>query len=276
MRLNYHTLGNVKQDAIVFLHGFLGRSDDWQDVAEQFESDYYCVMPDLPGHGDTPLSDCQEDYTIESAGKSIIELLDDLEIERAVLVGYSMGGRIALHTALEYQDRFGALVVESAGPGLRTGQERSERIAVDEKNIEKLDRLGMKRFIDYWYNVPLFESLQNHPDKLALLKEKRVTNSKEGLILSLRGTGKGRQPSLWSRLQELHLPVLLVCGELDSKFVGTSTEMSGKMQSAQLNAVPGAGHNVHLEQPGKFAQAVGDFIREYKSEYQEIENHVEH
>ncbi len=276
MRLKYNTLGNVKRDVIVFLHGFLGRSDDWYDVAAHFASDYYCVMPDLPGHGDTPLSDYQGDYTTESAGKFIIELLDDLEIKSSILIGYSMGGRIALHTALEYQNRFDALIVESASPGLRTEQERAGRIAADEKNIEKLDRLGMKKFIDYWYDMPLFESLLNHPDKLALLKEKKVTNSKEGLILSLRGAGSGRQLSLWSRLPELHMPVLLVCGELDSKFVDTGTEMSGKMQSAKLNVVPGAGHNVHLEQPGKFSQAVRDFICEYKSEFQEIENHVEH
>lgn len=274
-RLKYNMLGNVRQDAIVFLHGFLGRSDDWHDVAAQFESDYYCVMPDLPGHGDTPLSDCPEDYTIESAGKFIIELLDDLEIERAIIVGYSMGGRIALYTALEYHNRFDALIVESAGPGLRTEQESSKRIAEDEKNIEKLDKLGMQRFIDYWYDMPLFESLRNHPDKLALLKEKRVTNSKEGLILSLRGAGTGRQPSLWERLPELHMPVLLVCGELDGKFVDTSAEMSGKMQSAKLNVIPGTGHNVHFEQPGKFGQALRDFICEYKSKFQEIENHVE-
>jgi 2-succinyl-6-hydroxy-2,4-cyclohexadiene-1-carboxylate synthase len=202
-------------------------------------------------------------------------LLDDLEIERSIIVGYSMGGRIALYTALEYQDRFGALIVESAGPGLRTEQERAERIAEDEKSIEELDKLGMKKFIDHWYDMPLFESLQNHPDKLALLKENRVTNSKEGLILSLRGVGTGRQPSLWSKLPELHIPVLLVCGELDSKFVGISTEMSGTMQSAKLNVVPGAGHNVHLEKSKEYSQAVQDFVCEYKSELQEIENHVE-
>jgi 2-succinyl-6-hydroxy-2,4-cyclohexadiene-1-carboxylate synthase len=276
MRLNYHTLGDVRQDAIVFLHGFLGCSDDWHSIAAQFEREYLCVMPDLPGHGDTPLSDCPDDYTIESAGKFIIELLDGLEIERSIIVGYSMGGRIALHAALEYKDRFGALILESASPGLRSEREKAERIAADEKNIQKLERLGMGRFIDYWYDMPLFESLHNHPEKLALLKEKRVTNSKEGLILSLRGTGTGRQPSLWSRLPELHIPVLLVCGELDGKFVDIGAEMSGKMRSARLNVVPGAGHNVHLEQPGKFGRAMRDFICEYKSEFQEIENHVEH
>ena len=276
MRLNYHTLGDAEQDSILFLHGFLGRSDDWHEIAAQFKSDHYCIMPDLPGHGDTPLSDYREDYTIESAGKFIIELLDDLEIERSIIVGYSMGGRIALYTALEYQNRFNALIVESASPGLRTAQERAERITSDEGQIEKLDRLGVKRFVDYWYDMTLFESLHNHPDRLAQLKEKRATNSKEGLIWSLRGVGTGRQPPLWSRMPELHIPVLLVCGELDSKFVDTGTEMSGRMQSAKLNIIPGAGHSVHLEQPGKFFQAVRDFICEYKSEYQEIENHVEH
>jgi len=276
MPLNYITSGSASRNAIVLLHGFMGCGGDWHEVASRLESRYFCIMPDLSGHGSTPLSDFPGDYTIEAAGRFIIELLDNQQIERAVLAGYSMGGRIALYTALEYQERFSALVLESTSPGLRTERERAERMAADEKHVEKLEKLGIEKFIEYWYDMPLFASLTRHPGWPGMLKRRRMTNSREGLILSLRGVGTGSQPSLWSRLHDLRMPVLLVCGELDSKFVGINTEMSALMRNHRLRVIPGAGHNVHFERPGEFCRAVQDLICEYKPENQEIEDHVEH
>ena len=255
---------------VVLLHGFMGCATDWDEIVALFKDDVFCIMPDLPGHGNTPPSDDPTLYSIESTARSVIDLLDKFMINRTILAGYSMGGRIALYTALEYPNRCSGLILESASPGLKTEAERKQRMAADKYLVEKLRKGDMEKFIDDWYDMPLFESLKRYPDKLARLKRKRMTNNVDGLIHSFQGVGTGVQPSLWERLSELTIPVLLICGELDSKFVGINKEMSSMVENCALEVVEDAGHNTHFEHPARFYQATKNFIEEHISEFREM------
>ena len=90
--LGYTVSGDRRRPAILFLHGFMGSGADWAETISALEERFYCVAPDLPGHGRS-LGLPPEDYTIEGATRTLLDLLDGLEISRAALVGYSMGGR---------------------------------------------------------------------------------------------------------------------------------------------------------------------------------------
>lgn len=274
IQVNYQMIGDGGRPAIMFLHGFMGRGNDWESTALHFADDYFCILPDLPGHGDTRLSADPDEYSMSAAAHSVADMLDRLGIDRAILVGYSMGGRIALYAALEYPERANGLVLESTSPGLRTERERFERIEIDEERASRLVSNGIDHFVDEWYELPLFASLKSHPDVFAVIKEKRKRNSVEGLRRSLQGLGTGAQPSLWERLSECAMPVLLLCGEYDAKFIEINRAMSDSVDHAKLRIVPGAGHLVHVEQPTAYRRAISDFLNENIQDIQEIRNHV--
>ena len=144
--LHYETHGNSKSPAILMLHGFLGSSKDWSEVTAALKENFFCILPDLPGHGRTlPLS--ESDYTMQSAAQSLLTILDREEIKQCALVGYSMGGRLALYMALTQPEYFSKLILESALPGLKTEKEREARIESDVIVINRLKTQTMHEFI---------------------------------------------------------------------------------------------------------------------------------
>src|SRR5207253_3632168 len=131
---------------------------------------------------------------------------------QATLLGYSMGGRIALYTA--FSSFFRALILESASPGLADPGEREQRRLSDETLAASIERDGVPAFIERWENLPLFASQKTLPlDCREKLHQQRLQNSATGLAQSLRGVGTGVQQSLYAQLPTLNIPVLLIAGE---------------------------------------------------------------
>ena len=255
------TIGNPENPAILFLHGFLGTGEDWNEVAYRLADQHFCILPDLPGHGKSHPGRDPREYSFQATAARLIALLDDLGISEAKLVGYSMGARVALYLALEYPARFAALVLEGANPGLKSNEERKARSEWESGIIERLRGSDIKEFVDYWYDMPLFHSLHRNPERLDQLKAKRIKNKKEGLILSVRGIGLSRQPNLWPRLKEIEMSVLLIAGGLDQKFSVVAKGMAGEVANAKLEVVEKAGHNVHFEDVERFCDLTRDFLR---------------
>lgn len=258
----YQVRGPKTASPILFLHGFMGLSDDWCEVVDQFESHYHCVMPDLPGHGRSGFPIRREMITIQSVAAGIIALLDKLNIEKVTIVGYSMGGRVALYTALNFPARIMALVLESTGPGLEDEYERRVRTALDDDRAYHLRVQGLDTFLDDWYKAPLFESLNRFEDKLACLKASRHVHNVEGLAAALQGLSTGRQPSLWDKLEQVSVPTLLICGALDHKFTRINRIMSESIRFCEWKMIGDAGHNTHLEHPEAFTTTVLRFLAE--------------
>lgn len=130
-----------------------------------------------------------------------------------------MGGRLAYSFAMTYPERVSALVLESTTPGLKTLGERRERIMRDRKLADFILRDGLEAFVAYWENIPLFSSQQRLAEDIRYrIRSGRLRNNKIGLANSLTGMGTGSQPSLWSRVEEIDVPVLLICGEWDENF----------------------------------------------------------
>ncbi|MBU0741129.1 2-succinyl-6-hydroxy-2,4-cyclohexadiene-1-carboxylate synthase, partial [bacterium] len=249
-------------DALLLLHGFLGRGADWRDLAAATAPGCRCIMPDLPGHGASIGADRPADYGVAATAAALIGILDTMALERVDLLGYSLGGRVALYTALHYPGRVGRLVLESASPGLAAEDDRRQRLDEDRLRAGTLRSEGIAVFVDAWFDQPLFASLRRRPDLLARLKRRRRRCDAAGLALSLENIGTGRFPSLWQRLPDLEMPVLLVCGGLDDKYRTLNGSMAGLMPDARLVTVADAGHNVHLERPAAFARIVREFLWE--------------
>jgi 2-succinyl-6-hydroxy-2,4-cyclohexadiene-1-carboxylate synthase len=199
-------------------------------------------------------------YSIGCCVEDLIGILDFLGVERTHLLGYSMGGRVALAAAIEHPGRFASLILESASPGLAAEPERLARIASDNELADFIERQGVEAFVARWERIPLFSSQERLPGAVrARLKAQRLANNRIGLANSLRGMGTGIQPSLWDRLGELSMPCLIAAGEQDRKFADIARRMTAAIHRARMVTVADAGHTIHLEQPEKFEGLVLDF-----------------
>ena len=258
-RLNVQVQG--QGPALLLLHGFTGSSATWTPHLAAFEG-FTTVSVDLLGHGESDAPPTPSRYRMERCVDDLTSLLDHLEIERAAMFGYSMGGRVALRLALGAPDRLWALVLESASPGIDDASEREDRVRSDAALADDIERNGIEAFVDRWEAIPLFAS----QGRLAAavreeLRHQRLRNSLVGLANSLRGAGAGQEPPVLGRLGELRIPTLLIAGALDQKYVALARKMSDALPCARMQIVPDAGHATHLEQPEAFGRAVGDFLR---------------
>lgn len=223
------------------------------------EERFFGVAVDLPGHG-VSVGLPPESYTFEGAARAVIAVLDELEIGRTTVVGYSMGGRLALYLALRHSERCSGLFLESASPGLRSEAERSKRRAADEERASRLEAGNFKEFVREWYRQPLFASLARDEERLERMIAVRLKNDPMELARSLRGMGSGSQPSLWEELAGLRVPALAVAGGLDEKFVGITRRMADHGPRMRVAAVSGAGHTVRAEVPEAYATLLKSFL----------------
>jgi len=258
---HYTMHGRSDRPAIMFLHGFMGSSEDWSsEIISPFASDNFCIAVDLPGHGRTVAPD-DNDFRMDRCAARLIGLLDNLSIEDCRLVGYSMGGRLGLYLLTHYPDRFSRAVIESASPGLRTQEERDERIAHDERLAEKLISMTYEDFVNEWYRQPIFASVRRDEARFQMLLQRRHTNDPHELARSLRLMGTGTQPSLWADLTAVQAWMLVLAGIHDDKYVTISEEIAAMCRSAIFSVIDDAGHNAHFENRAEFVRQVRQFLQ---------------
>jgi 2-succinyl-6-hydroxy-2,4-cyclohexadiene-1-carboxylate synthase len=258
--LYYDTAGDSKKPAVFFLHGFLGNGESWSQITQRLEKEFFCVKIDLPGHGRS-LPKHGRLYSFANSAKAIVDIADELKRKKFSLVGYSMGGRVALYMALKYPDRIKRLILESSSPGLKTAQERNQRRKLDESLAQEVLKVPLRYFVEKWYEQPLFNSIKRHKDEFESLKAKRTDNDPGGLAKSLEYMGTGVQKSLWGKVQQLSFPTLLIVGELDHKFQQIAKQMAAKSDKIKVKCVAEAGHNVHFEKPEEYAELLRKFLR---------------
>jgi 2-succinyl-6-hydroxy-2,4-cyclohexadiene-1-carboxylate synthase len=235
---------------LVLLHGFTQGPKSWDAVADRLAAGHDVVRPTLPGHGG--VGAVTGSFEEEAAA-----LADAVGPPASVWMGYSMGGRFALRVAVERPDLVKGLVLLSATAGLADPGDRALRVKRDETLASGLERKGLEAFLAGWLRQTLFERL---PPQAAGTEE-RLTNTVEGLASALRRLGTGVQESLWERLGELRMPVLLMAGEHDTKFVSIAMRLTAAIgENAELSIVPGAGHAAHLERPEAVAALVERFL----------------
>lgn len=240
--------GSVEGTPVVFLHGFMGSLHDWDPIIARLSHSVRCIAVDLPDHGQSRAS---TDYDFDEVAQALDEVVGRFACIRPIVVGYSMGGRVALYWALHAAHRPRRLVLESASPGLAEEIERQTRREEDAARADAIER-DFPAFVREWYSQPLFATL-SRDQRDRLVRTRLRGNAPAALARSLRCVGTGSQPPLWDALPRCALPVEVVAGEQDVKFAAIADQLARAFPEARLHCVPGAGHLVHIEQEERFA-----------------------
>ena len=248
----------ASEPAVVLLHGFSGSSLDWSDLVPSLRSmGRAAIAVDLVGHGGSEAPTDPARYTMRETVEDLDGIMAALGIPQADWVGYSMGGRVALHVALARPERVRSLVLESASSGIEDPEARERRRHEDDKLATRIEERGIEWFADYWSTLPLFETQwELDSSTRARLHARRLANSPAGLARSLRGMGQGAHGYLGGRLPELGPGALFLAGERDPKYAEVARRSAAAVPGARCVVVPGAGHTVHLEAPDAFARAL--------------------
>jgi Predicted hydrolases or acyltransferases (alpha/beta hydrolase superfamily) len=233
--LAYTRTGSIKQPPLLFLHGFLGCKEDWENVISPLSSTFCCYAFDLPGHGVSPFS--------EDVSAAFFHTLDHLHLAEAPLVGCSLGGRPALAFDAKAQGRFSSLIIASGHPGLDTEEQKAKRAREEAVWMERFQTLPLETCIALWYAQPLFATL---PLDEALL-QRRLRQNREALLFYLT--------KFPLSLQTKRIPkkAFFLYGQHDLTYKALYTSLQGI-------PIPGAGHAIHLEAPLALAHKIKNLI----------------
>jgi 2-succinyl-6-hydroxy-2,4-cyclohexadiene-1-carboxylate synthase len=245
---------------IVLLHGFLGATTDWQHIvtALEHEHEFDFLAIDLPGHGDS--KSIGLNYDFDQTAKAIIDILDASGISKCPMLGYSMGGRLALYTAIHYPDRFSQLFLESSTPGIEDADDREKRRQLEQRTSLKLKSMPISQFIAEWYKMKLFESISSH-SRFAEMVKRRIQNDPHALSQILKNMGSGVMPSLWHELSALDMPIHVIFGEKDEKYKNMAKGMQQRGKNVTLHEIKNSGHNTHVENPAAFCRIIVENIK---------------
>ncbi len=235
-------------ETIVLIHGFGGTGRTWDGVLARLSGESLRPLAlDLPGHG----GDSGGEQRITFAG--CVERVLGAAPGRIALCGYSLGGRIALHAALEAPERVSRLVLVSTSAGIEDGRERARRVLADEELAQHLERGAYEEFLERWSRQPLFAD--DPPAVSALARADQLRNTPKGLAAVLRGVGAGQMEPLWDRLGELAMPVTVLVGERDVSYRALGRRLVEQIADAELVLAAG-GHRLALENPVAVADAI--------------------
>lgn len=252
---------NGEKPVLLMLHGFTGSNKTFQESITHLEKHFSIVAPDLLGHGKTDSPDEIARYSIERIVEDLVTILQELKIMQCFVLGYSMGGRVATAFASAHPEMVRGLILVSSSPGLAQKDLQESRVQADNRLADMLESEGIRSFVDYWEKLALFASQEVLSDELKKrIRLERLAQNPNGLAMSLRGMGTGKQPSYWNHLADFTFPVLLMTGSLDEKFEKIAQEMQQLLPNSTHVTVQNAGHAVYLEQPNIFISQLTNWL----------------
>jgi 2-succinyl-6-hydroxy-2,4-cyclohexadiene-1-carboxylate synthase len=245
--------GDQNLPSLLLIHGFMGSSKDFCLAVSTLTKYFHCICIDLPGHGETPITD---DHFV-----SIAEQILAIAPENCYLLGYSLGGRLAMYLALHYPDRWQKVILESASFGLPTAEMRQERQRQDSAIARKLRQpdLDFTAFIQNWYQQAVFTGISKHPDFLELIAS-RSNNNPLALARSLETMGLGQQPYLGELLKTNKIPLLILVGQQDTKFIEIGQQIANLCPKTELRIVSNCSHNIHFQRLDLWLKIVQEWI----------------
>lgn len=229
--------GNARLPWLVWLHGFLGAASDWQGIGETLP--HRQLRIDLPGHGGSA--------SVVTSGfaethRLIQRTLQHHGVDRYWLLGYSLGGRLAMYHACRRSPGLCGLVVEGGHPGLMNTQDRRARRIADAQWAARFCHEPLRAVLNDWYQQPVFAALTL--SQRAALVTARLDNHASALAAMLTATSLGRQPPLHGALSVCRLPFHYLVGEKDTRF-----QALARLANAHYHTIPNAGHNAHRDNP---------------------------
>ena len=235
-------------ETIVLLHGFAGTRRSWDSVVEHLDRERYTPLAlDLRGHGSASAA---RPVTLAAVVGDALAAAP----ARFALAGYSMGGRVALHVALAAPERVTRLVLLAATAGIAEAPDRAARAHADEALAQRIERGSIEDFATHWMAQPLFEGTPTAA--AARWRDDIRRNTPMGIAAALRGLSQGVLAPVWDRLPELTMPVLVVAGERDAKYVDLAQRLTAALPRGRTVIVPGAGHGLPREAPAAVARAL--------------------
>lgn len=254
-----HEYGPKDGLPILALHGFAGAGEDFLPIIEQSPKSWRWILPDLIGHGRSDGPDELGFYRLDYILRALFQIQAQfLNGQNYILMGYSLGGRIALQFALNYPQQLAELVLISSSPGIRGEEARSQRRHEDEVLAQFLMTHGIDEFVRLWENRPIIASQKKHiPAAIfAEMRERRLKNRPRALAHALSCFSPGLWPDCWERVSYLKMPVLIVTGEEDTVYSHNAEEMTKQIAQSKHLVIPKAGHAVHLENTAAFVSAI--------------------
>jgi len=259
----FKTFGDPKKPLVIFIHGFMGNHDDWDYFAQALANKYYCVSLDLPGHGNSPLSS----QSFEELSFNLKNVIQSLNKSKCFLIGYSLGGRVALDLFSRYPDLISGIILESCHPGLKSEKEKMLRIKSDEKlfsNISNQNKEDFFKFLNKWYELPLFGNISKQKKFTELLK-RRMKNDPKKLKSVMSFFGLGNQGYFFPKIYKSKTPILYISGDQDKKYTKIGQLLQKDSQFLNHSIIEDASHNTHFEKPLQFENLVMNFLNQLNS-----------
>jgi 2-succinyl-6-hydroxy-2,4-cyclohexadiene-1-carboxylate synthase len=252
----------------LLIHGFTGSAETMTKLGEDLNVSGRTISVDLIGHGRSDSPTDVAHYSMDAAVRHLTALIAETGSAQVDLVGYSLGGRVALSFAVAHPSRVRSLALIGATAGLADLDDAAARRSADHELAADIESQGVGAFVDRWMALPMWRSLESRSGQTAWAasRRQRLANSPIGLANSLRGMGTGAMPALHRQLESLEVPTLLVVGAEDAKFLVVAESLRDSLPDADLAIVKEAGHAAHLEQPGRTAAAISDHIIQQRTE----------
>lgn len=245
---------------LVMLHGFMGDSRSFNHLLESLSEFCNPVTIDLLGHGSTSAPMLSSRYGTFEQVEDIRIIFRELNLPPFFLLGYSMGGRLAIQTAIIHYQYLSGLILESTTFGIINDNDSTERIHKDEERATEIER-NYRDFVDKWNQAALFKSNSTHSEKRKQALMKIQKNQRpHGLANSLRGFGTGSMPSADIALRDLKIPVLILSGDKDEKFTKIGNEMNQLIKNSKHIIIPNSSHRIHIDNPDSYLQSIKNFI----------------
>ena len=249
--------------AVLLLHGFMGSAAAMGRLFAGLKNSFDVTAVDLLGHGGSDAPEDPRRYEADRLHEDLDAVIGSQHLDRPAIVGYSLGGRLAIGYALARPGRVSALVLIGAGAGIEDAADRKQRVAVDEERARRIDEIGVAAFVDEWRALPLIADQAAQGD-VAWQEDRarRVATPADGLKGMLLGFGQGVMPPLWSELGSLDCPLLLVVGGDDAVYRDIAARMAARAPQASVRVIAGTGHAPHVTHPDEVTRDVTRFVIE--------------
>lgn len=231
--------------AVVFVPGFMQRGAAWAPVAELLPQRYPSLVLEHRAH----------DYD----GR--LEEIAEATPQGAALVGYSLGGRLALRAALHAPDRYGALILVGATAGIEDVADAAARREADEQLAEWIERQPIEAVVEHWERQPVFSTQSKQ--LVAEQRPGRLTHDPRELAALLRSAGQGALAPVWDRLAGLHTPILALAGALDARYAQAAERIAQACPRGHAALIDEAGHAAQLERPHEVARLSVEFLDQH-------------
>lgn len=228
---------------ILLSHGFAASSQMWQGQVEAFQHAFRLIRWDMRGHGSSDSPDDQSLYSQTQTVEDMRAILDELDIEQAIIAGHSLGGFLSLAFHATYPDRVKALILQGCGPGYRNSAARAAWNQRAEARAQKLEAEGMA-------------ALGGGAEVSATAHRSAL-----GIAKAARGILSQVDARVIDSLPQIAVPVLIIIGENDTHYLNGSDYMAARIPNCTKRVVPQAGHGVNVEQPAIVNAALAEFLQ---------------